>query len=175
MCTVYMWILNLYYVFIFSYIPCGPMISLNVLPCITTGGWLRPLALTANIKNWYSLPGSKSFNLNSGIASLIRRNGAVVAWSFIVDISLVFMLLSKSFLLKSAFAGLPPTTSSKKYCGKPPSLPGTHTTSNIVSLRSSQCFGCSGNSIGASNTNMTRYKRNKNQNTFRMNCGAMRI
>lgn len=127
-------------------LPCGPMMSLKVFPCITTGGWLRPFAFTAYTRNWYSRPGSKSYSRNSGDDSLMRRNGAVVAWSFIVEISLIIMLLSKSIRFRSGLTGFPPTTSSRKYCGKPPSLPDVQTTSNIVSFRSSQCLGCSGNS-----------------------------
>lgn len=139
------------------------MISLNVFPCITTGGWLRPFAFTAYTRNWYSRPGSKSYSRNSGTDSLIRRNGAVVAWSFIVDISLVFRLLSKSLRLKSGLTGFPPTTSSKKYCGKPPSLPIEHTTSNMVSFRSSHCFGWSGNSTER------KYARTHTQREERIN------
>lgn len=43
--------------------------------------------------------------------------------------------------------GLPPTTSNRKCCDNPPSKPATQTTSNIVSLRSSQDLGGSGVSI----------------------------
>lgn len=79
---------------------------------------------------------------------LHKNSHFLITWSFMVDTSLSAPPTTSLMLGKiSVFSKKsPPITSKTKYCDRPPSFPAIHTTSNIVSLRTSHAFGLSGGS-----------------------------
>ena len=75
------------------------------------------------------------------------KKNEILTWSFIVDISLSNISCVLRVESKLKYNDVAPTTSKRKCCCRPPSLPAIHINSKIVSLRNSHERGGSGTSV----------------------------